>query len=116
MVTLEFNKKNPSIFKMVKELDFDGSQDLAFEEFVDVMTARISDDNTKDDLKRIYKLFDTDRTDDISVENLKAVAEELGEEISLEELKEIVQRADLDGDGKFTFEDFFQVIVKKSSY
>ena len=67
-----------------------------FEEFLDMMTARISDRNTKDDLKRVFNLFDDDRSGEIKVHHLKRVARELGEEISEEELKEIVQRADLE--------------------
>ena len=65
-------------------------------------------------MQRVFKLFDDDRTNEITVENLRRVANELGEEISEEELKEIVQRADVDGDGKLTFEDFYSVIVRKT--
>ena len=114
MHTLGFDAKNPAIYNMIADMDEDGSGEIEFDEFLDMMTARISDKNTKEDLERVFKLFDDDRTNEISVENLKRVARELGEDISDEELKEIVQRADLDGDGKLTFEDFYQVIVKKT--
>ena len=63
MRNLNFDKKSPSIFKMIEELDEDGDSELDFAEFIDIMTARISNDNTREDLRRIYKLFDTDRTD-----------------------------------------------------
>ena len=54
------------------------------------MTARISDQNTKQDLERVYKLFDLDRNGDIRLADLKRVAKELGEDISDEELQEII--------------------------
>ena len=114
MTTLGFDSKNPAIFNMISDMDEDGNGEIEFEEFLDMMTARISDKNTKEDLERVFKLFDEDRTGEISVENLKKVARELGEEISEEELKEILLRADLDGDGKLTFDDFHDVIVKKT--
>ena len=79
-----------------------------------MMTARISDQNTREDLERVYKLFDLDRNGDIRLNDLKRVARELGEDISDEELSEIIQRADLDGDGKLCFEDFYNVIVRKT--
>ena len=78
------------------------------------MTARISERNTKDDLKRVFNLFDEERQGYISVDNLKKVAKELGEDIPDEELNEIVERADLDGDKKLGFEDFYNVMTKKS--
>ena len=114
MTSLGFDSKNPAIYNMIADMDEDGSGEIEFDEFLDMMTARISDKNTKEDLERVFKLFDDDRTNYISVENLKRVARELGEDISDEELTEIVQRADLDGDGKLTFEDFYNVIVKKN--
>lgn len=114
MTTLGFDSKNPAIFNMISDMDQDGNGEIEFEEFLDMMTARISDKNTKEDLERVFKLFDEDRTGEISVENLKKVARELGEDISEEELKEILLRADLDNDGKVKFDDFYEVIVKKT--
>ncbi len=114
MKTLGFDSKNPAIFNMISDMDHDGNGEIEFEEFLDMMTARISDKNTKQDLERVFKLFDDDKTGHITVDNLKRVARELGEDISEEELKEIILRADLDGDGKLTFEDFYEVIVKKT--
>merc|ERR1711976_181171 len=114
MTTLGFDSKNPAIFNMINDMDNDGNGEIEFEEFLDMMTARISDKNTKEDLERVFKLFDEDRTGNISLDNLKKVARELGEDISEEELKEIILRADLDGDGLLTFDDFLEVIVKKT--
>ncbi len=96
MTNLGFDSKNPSIFNMISDMDEDGSGEIEFDEFLDMMTARISEHNTKEDLERIFKLFDEDRTNEISFSNLKKVAEELGEQISEEELREIIKRADLD--------------------
>ena len=114
MRSLGFDTKNPAIFQMIADMDEDGNGEIEFEEFLDMMTARISDRNTKEDLERVFKLFDDKRTGEISVENLRRVAKELGEDIPEEELREIILRADLDGDGKLTFDDFYAVITKKT--
>ena len=114
MTSLGFDSKNPAIFNMISDMDEDGNGEIDFNEFLDMMTARISENNTEDDLRRVFKLFDEERDNQISVENLKKVARELGEDISDEELNEIIKRADLDGDGKLGFEDFYQVITKKT--
>ena len=90
MNTLGFDTKNPAIYSMIKDMDEDGNGVIEFDEFLDMMTARISDVNPREDLERVFKLFDDDRTGDITVENLKRVAKELGEDIHEEELKEIV--------------------------
>jgi centrin-1 len=79
-----------------------------------MMTARISDKNTRDDIERVFKLFDSNRNGYISLDDMKRVAKELGEDISEKELGEIIARADLDGDSKLTIEDFYQVMTKKT--
>jgi centrin-1 len=39
---------------------------------------------------------------------------ELGENISDEEMREMIEEADKDGDGFVVFEDFFKMMKKKS--
>ncbi len=114
MKSLGFDSKNPAIYKMIADFDADDNGVISFDEFLDMMTARISDRNTRDDLRRVFNLFDDDRKGSISVDDLRRVARELGEEISEEELREIVQRADLDGDKQLSFEDFYNVMTKKT--
>ena len=114
MKSLGFDTKNPAIYKMVAEMDADGNGAIDFEEFLDMMTARISEKNAMADLDRVFKLFDENRQGQITVESLARVAKDLGEDISLEELKEIVQRADLNANGKLDFEDFYAIMTKKT--
>lgn len=91
-----------------------GNGVISFEEFLDMMTARISDRNTRDDIERVFKLFDSNRNGYISLEDMKRVAKELGEDISEKELQEIITRADLNGDSKLDIEDFYNVMTKKT--
>jgi len=43
------------------------------------MTARISDKDSKEDIERVFKLFDDEKTGLISIKNLRRVAKELRE-------------------------------------
>ena len=79
-----------------------------------MMTAKISSKNSKAEIETVWKLFDLDRTGEVSLDNMKQVAADLGEEASPAELQEMVMRADLDKDGSFTFEDFYAVMTKKT--
>merc|ERR1712076_182486 len=93
----------------MKSLGFDVKHAVVFQ-----MIAEISDKNSREDIERVFKLFDSDRTGEVSLDNMKRVAKELGEDISPQELQEIIQRADLDGDGALTMDDFYQVMTKKT--
>ena len=84
---------------MVSDLDADGSGAIDFEEFLDMMTARMSDKDTKEDIDKVFRLFDDDKTGTITIQNLRRVAKELGETMTDEELMEIIERNDSNADG-----------------
>ena len=48
------------------------------------------------------------------LEFAKRVAKELGETMTDEELQEMVDRADSNGDGAVTLDDFFNIMTKKT--
>lgn len=114
MQSLGIDQKNEAVFNMIKEIDTDGSGELEFQEFLEMMTARLTDKTPRTEIERVFKLFDDDRTGEISLGNLKRVASELGEEVSQEELLEMVQRNDVDKDGSWTLDDFYNVMTKKN--
>eukprot|EP00300_Choanocystis_sp_HF-7_P041435 c8163_g1_i1.p1 GENE.c8163_g1_i1~~c8163_g1_i1.p1 ORF type:complete len:197 (-),score=32.07 c8163_g1_i1:74-589(-) len=114
MKSLGFEAKNQTIYQMISDLDKDGSGAIDFEEFLDMMTARMSDKDTREDIMKVFRLFDDDKTGTISLKNLRRVAKELGENMSEDELREMIERADSDGDGEISPEDFYNIMTKKT--
>merc|ERR1712046_410715 len=98
----------------VKSLDRDGSGALEFQEFYELLTARFSENTTKDELQRVFKLFDTDGTGSVSVQNMRAIADQVGDQVTGDELGDIILKNDMDNDGQLTFEDFYAVLTKKA--
>merc|ERR1739838_411404 len=111
MTSLGLEQKNQAVFDMIKEIDTDGSGELEFAEFLDMMCARLTSKTPRSEIEKVFKLFDNDRTGEISLDNLKRVAAELGEEVSNEELQEVVMRNDVDKDGAWTLDDFYAVMT-----
>lgn len=71
---------------MISDLDKNKSGSIDFEEFLDMMTARMSDKDTREDIAKVFRLFDDDTSGSISLRNLRRVAKELGETMTDEEL------------------------------
>merc|ERR1711935_946075 len=99
MQSLGFDVKHAVVYNMVSDLDADGSGEIEFGEFLDVMTAKLSDKNTKEEIDRVFKLFDKDRNGTLEADDLSRVCKELGEDMTEEDIREVIQRADIDGDG-----------------
>lgn len=78
-----------------------------------VVGPKLRDRNSKEEIFRIFKLFDEDSTGRISFKNLKKISNEIGETLNDDELHEMIAEADRTGDGLITFEDFFRVMKKK---
>eukprot|EP01071_Lankesteria_metandrocarpae_P004080 Lankesteria_metandrocarpae@DN3357_c0_g1_i2.p1 len=114
MQSLGFESKNPTIYRMIADLDSHGKSSVDFEEFLDAITSKLGDKESRDGIQKIFALFDDDKTGTISLRNLKRVAKELGETMSDDELREMIERADGNGDGEISFEDFYTIMTKKT--
>ena len=112
---LGIDAKNQTLANMMADLDKDGSGQIDFEEFIDMMTAKMSDRDTREDLEKVFRLFlgDDDKADKITIKHLKRVARELNENMSDEELQEMITRADLNKDSGVDFEEFYSIMTKK---
>ena len=77
------------------------------------MTKRVNDRDTRANINKIFALYDDERTGYISIKNLRRVAEEIGENVSEQELQELITRADVDCDGLVSEEEFYVIVTRK---
>jgi Ca2+-binding EF-hand superfamily protein len=79
------------------------------------MTSRVSDKDSRENIKKVFNLFDDDKTGLITIKNLRKIVRDLGENIDEHELQEMIDKADTNRDGMVTEEDFYMIITKKGS-
>ena len=90
MRALGFEPKKEEIKKMISDIDKDGSGTIDFSEFLEMMTSKMSERDSREEILKAFRLFDDDETGKISFRNLKRVAKELGENMTDEELQEMI--------------------------
>merc|ERR1711976_583398 len=116
MRALGFEPNKEEIQKMISDVDDDGSGTIEFSEFLQMMSQKILNRDPKDDILKAFRLFDDDETGKISFKNLKRVAKELGERMTDEELQEMIDEADRDGDGEVNEEEFLRIMKKTNLF
>ena len=113
---LGFQVKKAEIRQMFIDMDKDlGSALVTYDEFVEMVTPRMQNRDSREEIMKVFALFDDDNKGAISFKNLKRVATELGENLTDEELQEMIDEADRDGDGVINEEEFYRVMRKREN-
>merc|ERR1711871_307077 len=113
---LGFEPKKDEIRKMISDIDKDGDGTIDFDEFMMMMTAKMAEKDSREEIGKAFRLFDDDETGKISFKNLKRVAKELGERMTDEDLQEMIDEADRDGDGEVNEEEFLRIMKKTNLF
>ncbi|KAL3674584.1 hypothetical protein V7S43_000531 [Phytophthora oleae] len=114
MRALGFQVKKAEIRQMIADIDKDESGTINLDEFIEMMTGKMNSRDSREEIMKIFQLFDDDNTGKISFRNLKRVCTELGETLTDEEMQEMIDEADRDGDGLINEEEFFRVMKKRT--
>jgi Ca2+-binding EF-hand superfamily protein len=113
MTSLGFESKSGAIFQMIADLDTDGNGNIDFGEWLSLMTKRVNDKDSRANINKIFALFDDEKTGFISIKNLRRIANDLGDNVPESELEELIKRADTDGDGLVSEEEFYTILTRK---
>merc|ERR1711982_311327 len=97
MRALGFEVKNEELKKMVTDVDNDGNGTIEFAEFLAMMTGKMGEKDTREDIEKVFKLFDDENIDD-------------------EELQDMINQADRDGDGEINIDEFYRIMKKKGNF
>ena len=112
MHSLGFEKKSPTVYEMICELEELGHE-VDFDEFLTAISSKLGNRETREGIDRIFDLFDDDKTNTINLANIKRVAKELGETMGIDELREMLTRAASNGE-EITREDFYNIMTKRA--
>merc|ERR1711970_1436213 len=69
-----------------------------------------------DEIREAFNLFDGDQSGAIDVRELKAAMRALGFEVKNEELQDMINQADRDGDGEINIDEFYRIMKKKGNF
>ncbi|XP_059166899.1 uncharacterized protein LOC131949142 [Physella acuta] len=85
---------------------------IDFKDFYNLLNLVMTGDDSKEDVRKAFKMFSSPETGVISLDNLEAVNQELGEDISREKLQEMISFADKNGDGVIDLQEFIAMMER----
>ena len=98
MRSLGQNPTDAEVQDMINEVDVDGSGSMEFPEFCVMMVKKMAESDTENEVREAYRVFDKDRDGYISRSELKMIFAALPERLSQEEIEEMLEAADEDGE------------------
>ena len=117
MKALNYDKENPTMYNLLADLETFKSKKnerITFDEYVTAINAKLRDSESKEGVRRIFDMFiDDPNSDTININSLRKVALELGENMSNDDLKDMLERTSSSGK-EITFDEFYEIMTKKS--
>merc|ERR1712151_376802 len=113
MRSLGQNPTEAELHDMINEVDNDGSGTIDFAEFLSLMSKKMKDADSEEELMEAFKVFDKDGNGFISSVELRHVMTNLGEKLTDDEVDEMIREADVDGDGQVNYDEFVKMMLQK---
>ena len=114
MQSIGYDEKNPTVYEVITELDNPRSKNsggATFNDFCQTVNYRVPEKETTEDLRKVFNLFlDDPNSNTTSLESIKRVADELGENIEEIELNAMLNKASKSG-ARLTFDDFVAIMT-----
>ena len=95
------------------EVDNDGNGNCEFDEFLLLMSKKINEGQMDEEMMEAFKTFDDKNKGYIDINDLQRVLKIYNENLSAEDVQQMFNETDADGDGKINFKDFILMMMAK---
>ena len=116
MRALCFEPKKEEIRKILSDVDKSGEGIIRYDDFLELITQKMLERDPVEEMKKEFHLICEEGQDKITFKSLQKVAKELGENMSIEELQEMIEEADRDGEGEIGEDDFLKIMKKTNIF
>ena len=108
------DEKNPLAYDLISQLNTgDFKNGIKFEELISEINKKLADRSSEESIERLFQYFiQNSNKDKITVEELKRLADEIGEDISDDQAQRIMNKVAKNGKD-LDFDEFYNVMTKK---
>lgn len=111
--TIGFNPTLKEIDEIIANNTKEKGTKIDFLKFLRIMAARRPVNDTEEDIRAAFRLFDKDLTGYINVEVLRNILVNMAETLSEDEVNAFISEADTNQDGQIDYEAFVDKMISK---
>mmetsp|Transcript_28574 Transcript_28574/g.51075 ORF Transcript_28574/g.51075 Transcript_28574/m.51075 type:complete len:179 (+) Transcript_28574:306-842(+) len=111
-----FEIKKPEALELMARYDREETGSIGYDAFEDILVQRYAAQDPMDEIRKAFELFDEDKRGTISFRNLKRISRDLGEKLTDEELRGMIDEFDQDQDGEINESEFVNIMKQTSLY
>ena len=111
--SININISDEEIKEIMTEIDLEGNGQINYEEFISILNRREKDVDNEEELLKAFKVFDKEGNGLININELKHIMLTVGNNLSENEINDMLAEADTDMDGYINYEEFIRSILAK---
>lgn len=107
-----FDASKDEINRIMKDKDPRNAGSINFDAFQEIVEEKLANRKPEDEIRKAYNIF-VDGEDGITIDSLKRIIRELGENLTDDELQAMIDEFDQDHDGKINYNEFLAIVNGK---
>uniref|UniRef100_A0A7S3FYP0 Calmodulin n=1 Tax=Strombidium rassoulzadegani TaxID=1082188 RepID=A0A7S3FYP0_9SPIT len=113
MRSLGQNPTDQELQEIMEIIERDGNPPITFPYFLSLLAAKMQDQDAEQQLIHAFDVYDKEKDGRIGSDDFRSVIDNLGEKLTENEIKEIIDEADVDGDGHIDYMEFVKMMMSK---
>ncbi|KAI0241176.1 20 kDa calcium-binding protein [Lamellibrachia satsuma] len=111
MRKLGHNIKPDFLEKMEDFIDTEGTGYIDFEEFRMILERKMQEDEDEKELKEMFRVLDKEKKGEVDVKELRWIIKNLGDDLSEEDIDDMIADVDTDGSGWVDYDEFAKLML-----
>jgi calmodulin len=108
---LHVNISAETLKKWADYVDEEATGFITFDGFLQLYARKIQEDADTRDLKEAFRVLDKNKRGEIDVEDLRWILRSLGDDLTEEDIEDMIHDTDTDGSGTVDFEEFYRLMT-----
>jgi len=107
---LGHNMKPEFMEKWEEDIDVEGTGYIDYDEFELLFRRKLQEDDDERELKEMFRVLDKEKKGEVNVNELRWIMKSLGDDLTEEDIDEMIADVDTDGSGWVDYDEFAKLM------